>query len=214
MEKLNYAIGELSICLEMPFRPKITTESEPFLASNGKDPDVLVKLIPVDTLPPMAPDGVWHQDRYYVEESFHIRSGPEKPPYALVKYIDNHQIHVFYLRNSPDMIPESGYLLNMLGLESLFLKQEVLILHASFIRWHDQGILFSAPSGTGKSTQASLWETHMGAEILNGDRAGIRYADGSWMAYGLPYAGSSRIFRNSSAPIRAIVVLRQSPENR
>jgi hypothetical protein len=112
------------------------------------------------------------------------------------------------------MAHESSYLLNMLGLEKLLLCHRALILHASFIRWQGQGILFSAPSGTGKSTQASLWETHMGAKILNGDRAGIRYADGAWRAYGLPYAGSSRIFQNGSAPIRAIVVLKQGQENR
>jgi hypothetical protein len=149
-----------------------------------------------------------------VGESFHIRSDPRKDPYAVVEYGKNSQVRISYLRDSRDMVPESRYLLNILGLEKLLLCHDALILHASFIRWQGKGILFSAPSGTGKSTQASLWEKHMEAEILNGDRAGIRYADGGWRAYGLPYAGTSRIFRNCSAPIRAIVILRQSPENR
>lgn len=72
---------------------------------------------------------------------------------------------------------------------------------------------FTAPSGTGKSTQAKLWEQLQGAEIINGDRAALRKEDGVWKAWGLPYAGSSSIFRNENAPVRGIVVLRKGSEN-
>lgn len=214
MEKLIYTIADLPVCMEMPFLPDISEESEPFLKPGEADRGPRIRLIPVDVLPPIPDGGIWHQDRYYAGETFHIRSGPGKDPYAVVDYGENDQIRILYLSDSGDMIPESSYLLNMLGLEKLLLGYEGLILHASLVCWQGQGILFSAPSGTGKSTQASLWETHMGAKILNGDRAGIRYADGAWRAYGLPYAGSSRIFQNGSAPIRAIVVLKQGQENR
>ena len=93
------------------------------------------------------------------------------------------------------------------------MRQQALILHASFIKWRKKGILFSAPSSTGKSTQADLWQKYLGAEIINGDRAGIRKKDGVWRAYGLPYAGSSKIYRNESATLSAIVVLEQAEEN-
>ena len=54
----------------------------------------------------------------------------------------------------------------------------------------------------------------MGAQILNGDRDALRLnADGS-MAYGSPYAGSSGIYCDASAPLQGIVVLRQGQENR
>lgn len=86
-------------------------------------------------------------------------------------------------------------------------------LHSSFITHSGQAILFSAPSGTGKSTQAALWERYAGAEQINGDRSVIRCVDGVWTAFGFPFAGSSGIYKNKSAPIRAIVVLRQAPEN-
>lgn len=214
MEKLTYTIADLPICMEMPFRPDITEESKPFLKRGEADCSTSVKLVPVDALPPLTEGGIWHEDRYYVEDSFYIRSYPGKDPYALVELGRCDQIRVAYLRNSRDMIPESRYLLNMLGLENLLLRHNTLILHASFIRWQGKGILFSAPSGTGKSTQASLWERYMEAEVINGDRAGVRYGDDGWRAYGLPYAGSSHIFRNHSAPIQAIVVLRQDAENR
>ena len=53
-----------------------------------------------------------------------------------------------------------------------------------------------------------------GAEILNGDRAAVRKSGGCWYAYGLPYAGSSGIYRNESTELSAVVVLRQAKENR
>ena len=71
-----------------------------------------------------------------------------------------------------------------------------------------------APSGTGKSTQADLWRHFQQAEIINGDRAALRFSDGIWQAWGLPYAGTSGIYRNLVAPVSAVVVLRQAPYNR
>ncbi len=101
----------------------------------------------------------------------------------------------------------------MLGLESLLLQFGGLLLHSAFIRWQGRGILFSANSGVGKSTQADLWVQHQGAEVLNGDRAGLRRVDGLWRAFGLPYAGSSRVYRNESAPVSAIFMLEQAKIN-
>ena len=53
----------------------------------------------------------------------------------------------------------------------------------------------------------------MNSSTLNGDRAGIRRDDGVWTAWGLPFAGTSGIYRNESVPIRAIVLLGQSKNN-
>lgn len=217
MEKLFYSIADLAICIETPHCLDISGESEPFLKSEKTDFAEIITLVPVDSLQTMQANGIWHQDRYYVAtpegETFHIRATPGAQPYAVIDYRSGHRIRVVYLRDSRDMVFQTGYLLNMLGLEQLLLRHNGLILHASLIRWKEQGILFSAPSGVGKSTQASLWERYQDAEILNGDRAGIRCIDGCWTACGLPYAGSSHIYRNASAPIRTIVVLQQGPEN-
>lgn len=101
-----------------------------------------------------------------------------------------------------------------IDLEHLLNRKRVFFLHASFIEWKGEGILFTAPSGTGKSTQAKLWMDYEKAKIINGDRAAVANQAGEWRAYGLPYAGSSRIFLNRSSRIGAIIVLRQEKENR
>lgn len=95
---------------------------------------------------------------------------------------------------------------------------DAVLLHASFVSWsgcgEKKGIIFSAPSGGGKSTAASLWEKHEGAQVINGDRTIIRRVGGKFEGFGSTFAGSSNIYKNESAPASAIVILRQSPENR
>lgn len=105
-------------------------------------------------------------------------------------------------------------LLDASELELLLTRLEIVSLHSSLVRRAEgDAILFTAPSGTGKSTQAALWERFAGADTLNGDRSLIRRVDGAWTAFGSPFAGTSGIYRNEHAPVRALVVLRQAPEN-
>lgn len=100
------------------------------------------------------------------------------------------------------------------GLHSKFLQRAAPVLHAAYVRFHDKAILFTAPSGTGKSTQADLWVRHAGAELVNGDRVLLRKWEGKWFAYGYPCAGSSDVCLDRTLPVAAIVVLAQGPENR
>ena len=100
--------------------------------------------------------------------------------------------------------------LNSLETEHLIVEAGGVVLHASYIIHNGKAILFTAPSGTGKSTQAQLWEKHRQAQIINGDRAVVRVGDGQCMACGLPYSGSSHYCRNESAQLEAIVYLGQA----
>lgn len=102
---------------------------------------------------------------------------------------------------------------NKIDLSRILLHRGGLILHASYIICNGRAILFAAPSGTGKSTQAELRAEAKNAEIINGDRAVLREKDGGMWSYSLPFAGSSGICLNKSAPVRAVVVLAQAAEN-
>ena len=106
----------------------------------------------------------------------------------------------------------SKTILNVLGAERLLLEKNGIILHSAFIKYEGKGILFTAPSGTGKSTQADLWMKLRGTEIVNGDRAAVRLANGQIIAEGIPFAGSSKYCKNRSLPIVAIVYLDQAPK--
>ena len=103
---------------------------------------------------------------------------------------------------------------NFLMLDRLLLPYDRIFLHASGIIHKGEAILFTAPSGGGKSTQATLWEKTYGAEIFNGDKVVIAASETPPVCYGSPIAGSSQIYKNVSAPLRAIVFLHKAPENR
>jgi hypothetical protein len=101
-------------------------------------------------------------------------------------------------------------ILNSLEAEHLLAQNNSFILHCSYIERNGKAILFTAPSETGKSTQADLWNQLRGAKIINGDRAAIRIVDGQIYAEGIPFAGSSQYCENRSLPIDAIVYLGQA----
>ena len=91
---------------------------------------------------------------------------------------------------------------------------EAMIFHSAYMNYQNSAVLFSAPSETGKSTQANLWEKYRGTYTVNGDRSLlIREKDG-WYAYGWPICGTSEICRNEVYPVRAIVMLKQAKENK
>lgn len=98
--------------------------------------------------------------------------------------------------------------------ERLIANNNGLILHSSYIKLNDKGILFTAPSGTGKSTQADLWKKYRNAEILNGDRCGIKKMNDTFYTMGVPFSGSSNICKNVTLPLQCIVYLAQAKTTR
>ena len=105
--------------------------------------------------------------------------------------------------------------LECMGVEQLVVDAGGFVLHSSYIDIGGQAILFTASSGTGKSTQADLWNELRGSEIINGDRTAVRKvateSGDVILAEGIPFAGSSQYCLKRSLPIQAIVFLEQAP---
>ena len=89
------------------------------------------------------------------------------------------------------------------------------MLHSSAVEVDGRAYLFSAPSGTGKSTHTSLWLKLFGdrARIINDDKPAIRVIDGKAYAYGTPWSGKSDLNINGAFPIAGICVLSRSESN-
>ena len=206
-----FSMAGLRLACDMPFELGIGPESRPFLSQEAAW-DIYAEFIPVRELPPIPKNAVMIGGRYYVGEEIWHRISTIHPPYAYVRW-QGKRATCYYLKDWERELNTARCLWDLLGLENIFLIHEGLILHSSFVCWKNQGILFSAPSGTGKSTQADLWEKYLGSRTLNGDRAALRCIHDTWTAFGLPYAGSSGIYRNEAAPVAAIVTLSQGPEN-
>lgn len=86
-------------------------------------------------------------------------------------------------------------------------------LHSASIEYKDKAWLFSAPSGTGKSTHVTLWEKAGWARQLNGDLNLIGFHDGTPLVYGMPWCGTSGIFTTRTVPLGGIILLRRGHVN-
>lgn len=102
-----------------------------------------------------------------------------------------------------------GNLLRMIPLRRVLLRHGVLFFHAAQVALGDTGILFTAPSRTGKTTQSRLWNRHRGAALICNDRTltdGIR-------TYGFPVDGSAPVISGRKCRLGAVVLLEQAPVN-
>ena len=90
-----------------------------------------------------------------------------------------------------------------------------IIFHCSAIMVDGEAYLFTAPSGTGKSTHTRLWREVLGdrAVMINDDKPIVRFIDGDFYVYGTPWRGKHQIGTNTRAKIKAICKIYQAKEN-
>lgn len=211
----TFRIAGIFLSLHTSYPLEITSPFEPFLTDNSKN-DILVEFQEVDEMDFPESNEQFSNLIFKVYEDtdgycrvYHDHKDNDRP-YAIGRIENDEYEEIQYLSNSREFFNESSNAFSHIAFEEVLLRRNAMILHASYISTPYGGILFSGPSGIGKSTQADLWVEHEDTRLINGDRTIIRQSDAVWQAYGSPYAGSSRCFVDQSDPIRAIVILEQS----
>lgn len=93
--------------------------------------------------------------------------------------------------------------------------QGILLFHGSVVAVDGKAYLFTAKSGTGKSTHTRLWREYFGdrAVMINDDKPLIQVTDDGIYAYGTPWDGKHRLSTNTHAPLAGICVLRRGSDN-
>ena len=102
-----------------------------------------------------------------------------------------------------------------LMLSEKLVSYNVLMLHGSALCMDGDAYIFTAPSGTGKSTHSRLWREAFGERIwmINDDKPMLRIKNDGVMVFGTPWNGKHRLGRNASAPLKAIVWLYRDEQN-
>lgn len=216
MHRDFYRFGGMTLALESPDGVADSALCRPFRAEEGAA-DHTIALSFSDRLP-QPPEDAAHWGvtyRWYTEAGRHTLqrySAPGRTP----------QFDYAVTRDSrTEVVLAEGYrpaasaqtVLEAASLFDILADAGMLVLHSAYIVTRQgQGILFSGPSGIGKSTQAALWQRYAGAEIINGDRA-LVWPQGRTVS-GVFYAGTSGICRNVTAPLQAVILLEQGAENR
>lgn len=97
---------------------------------------------------------------------------------------------------------------------SRLLDYGVLLVHGSVVAVGGQAYLFSAKSGTGKTTHSKLWVKNIpGSYIINGDKPLLKVTDSGVVAYGTPWQGKENYGVNESIPLKAFCILERSATN-
>ena len=99
--------------------------------------------------------------------------------------------------------------------EKLF-DYNTLLFHGSAIAFDGVAYLFTAKSGTGKSTHTRLWREVFGERVVmvNDDKPFLTVTDGEVVAHGSPWNGKHRLGNNISVPLKAICILKRGTDNR
>lgn len=214
MYSYQFVIADTHIKITTPYEIEIETRHQLF-EKNGNF-DIEIQFLEGNLKPTGKKlfDSLYYS-AYMQAGHYSIYKKEDKDCFPFAGMIQKNESHYICVLEKKDWwrVKTSGDLFEIMDWEYILNQMNILLLHASYINWNEKGILFSGPSGIGKSTQADLWVQYEDVDIINGDRAGIRNMNGCWYAYGLPYAGSSHIFRNEKRKIRAIVILRKGENN-
>jgi hypothetical protein len=138
--------------------------------------------------------------------------------WSFIKLIYEKTNQMFIPINSEVMVSWVQYhsFLSMgVAYRNLLIRKNGLQIHSSSIEFEGKGLIFSAASGTGKSTHTRLWKKLYGnkVSIVNDDRPAVRYINNIPMLCGTPWSGSSDNFTNQIVPLNCIVMLEQSTYN-
>lgn len=98
--------------------------------------------------------------------------------------------------------------------EQLF-EQNILLMHGSVVAMDGAAYLFTAKSGTGKSTHSRLWREVFGDNVrmVNDDKPFLHITQDGVLACGSPWNGKHRLGANLSVPLKAICILERGEQN-
>lgn len=83
-------------------------------------------------------------------------------------------------------------------------------IHSASIRYRDKAWLFSASSGTGKTTHTNLWKEQYGTAVINGDLNLLAIEDGHPVVHGIPWCGTSEMFDTGITPLGGVILLKRA----
>lgn len=218
MEK-TFQTGSFSFRLKFPEELVLPVDMEKFLVETDSA-DYTYIITAVDILP--EAEGELIVDRVDLQV-FHTKEGLESRrigvkgearPYAFYRETAQNRAEVFVGRwYLAEVEKYEVVFLSLLALERRLAEQPCLILHCAYTEYQGKAMLFSAPSGTGKTTQAELWEQYRGSRTVNGDKALLEYDGTAWTANGWPVCGTSGVCENKKLPVGCIVMLSQAKTN-
>lgn len=150
----------------------------------------------------------------YGTPDFSITITPEDIAFERIKAAREDEVEGLPVRQLSDELLEITALQRKVT-ECLF-DHDTLLFHGSVVAVDGEGYLFTAKSGTGKSTHTRLWRQVFGkrAVMVNDDKPFLRMEEKGVTAYGSPWMGKHGLGANINVPLKGICILERGEENR
>ena len=112
-----------------------------------------------------------------------------------------------------DYYKEYGCIMSKMA--AMFPDYGMLFMHGATIEFNGKAYVFTAPSGTGKTTHISLWKKFLGdnVRVINGDKPVVSFDEDKVYVHGTPWAGKERWQINTNAPLAGVCVVERGKTN-
>ena len=170
-------------------------------------------LVGVET---MNPGTCVHVHDYLIDEPALLRIylTPEDIAFERIKAAREDALECLPIRQLSDELLEITALQRKVT-EALF-DYDTLLFHGSVVAVDGEAYLFTAKSGTGKSTHTRFWREVFGdrAVMVNDDKPFLRITPDGVIACGSPWMGKHGLGANIQVPLKAICILERGEVNR
>ena len=118
----------------------------------------------------------------------------------------------------PNMSFSDGYLETLAlyhRITEAIIDRGVILFHGSAVAVDGEAYLFTAKSGTGKSTHTRLWREYFGSRaiMVNDDKPLISLSGERPVVYGTPWNGKHKLGSNIAVPLSAVCILARAEQN-
>lgn len=155
---------------------------------------------------------------YYYDNGYFLaaaRPGTRAPASVTLYKADFTDV-TFYINEEdfPEVMHRMDKILQLFPIRQLLPVYRMAVLHSSRVEIDRKALVFTAPSGMGKTTQAKLWKNHVGGKIVSNDRTLIQKNGEIFFTCGYPVDGREPVCSSKRIPLGTVIVLRQGSENR
>ena len=202
---------------------KLLPSFRPFRSLSGTDEAKLFELVERESLPERpgavlldeTVNDMGHTKLYRIDGGYRIelRYGKDAQPHMADVDPEFTKVEAFLRWDDRYVSLALNSMLRIVFSQAV-LPHSAVSLHASVVVSGGRAVLFMGKSGTGKSTHSRLWlENIPGTFLLNDDNPIVRLKGEKPVAYGSPWSGKTHCYLNESAPVAALVRLKQAPYN-
>lgn len=216
----NFCIAELTVRIifeksghdDMYLLPSL----EPFRVDNI-DADAVLEVIVKEKLPPLSANQIQRVRDFDTGNGNiivdHIKGGGYQFSFLDIDNVKCCLLHVDKTFSKCVCAVEGNSVSRAFGLNNALMlsyslaaaSHETLLIHASLVRNNGYGYAFIAKSGTGKSTQVSMWLRYIpDCDLMNDDNPIVRIINEEVWIYGSPWSGKTPCYRNVKARLGSI----------